>query len=405
MKKILLLVLLLGLIISAFIIFGGTHGGDIPTGARTAQEEPSVYIGVFESAASDNVSGSAQERLGISFALSQNDRITIDGTEYLVELKYVDSSVKDFNEENAAKALIESEKVSAILASDYDLSEQTAELFYQAGIPVIGAYSGRTAKAEGQRLFFGVCSDCDLQAGALASFAYNKGFTSAAVVTKVGDGYSKDLGQLFQKEFTRLGGEVTEYHYNSAQRNFEELAAKIKGDKLQMVYFPGSCDMASLFVSHAREKGLNVPIMGAGQWDSVSLLKLLGSEAGEIYFSTPFQQDSNDNKKFSDFVLQYREWIANDSERAEKNGSHSYVSAYPALGCDAFNFLIAAIKQADSTEPRLIAQALRTVEYDGIFGKLSFLPQEQAMKRTVYIKTINTRSGDFETVQQSSAAK
>lgn len=406
MKKILLLVLLLCLIISAFIIFGGTHGGDLLSSGRNAEDENIINIGVFESASTDNLSGVMQEEMGFAFANSAQNKVTVDGTEYTIALKTVDSTAKDFDELTAAGALIDGEKISAVLASkDYSISSEAAQLFEQAGIPVVGAYATETVTEGKSQLCFGMNNGNSLQAGALANFAYSRGLKSAALVTKVGDNYSKELAGLFQEEFTRLGGEIIEFHYNSAQRNFESLAKDIKKEKIDMVYLPASCEIASIFINHSRDAGLTVPIFGAGQFDSSILLKTLGDNGSEIYFSSIFNQDSTVNPKLADFVLKYREWINNDDERADKNGSFSYVSSYSALGYDAYNMLFAAIKQANSAQPEQIAQALQNMEYEGICGLVSFLPQQQPIKRTVYIKTVNTRSNSFELIQESSASK
>ena len=83
---------------------GGSASGD------------TIKIGVFEPVTGENGGGGYQEVIGIRYANSLRNTVTIDGKEYKVELKEVDNKSDKTEAVSAAQTLV-SEGVSAVLGS------------------------------------------------------------------------------------------------------------------------------------------------------------------------------------------------------------------------------------------------------------------------------------------------
>ena len=86
------------------------------------------------------------------------------------------------------------------------------------------------------------------------------------------------------------------------------------------------------------------------------------------------------------------------------NGGNDIVAAVSALGFDAYNVALEAIKAADSADPKAIAAALPGVAYDGVTGSISFDENGDANKDMAYIKQANNETGEFDFIKTQSVA-
>ena len=81
------------------------------------------------------------------------------------------------------------------------------------------------------------------------------------------------------------------------------------------------------------------------------------------------------------------------------NGGNDIVAAVSALGFDAYNVALAAIKAADSADAAAIVEALPGVTYEGVTGAIAFDDVGDAKKDMAYIKFANPETGAFDFVK------
>ena len=100
-----------------------------------------IKIGVFEPQTGENGGGGIQEVYGIRYANQVYKTITINGTEYTIDLVEVDNKSDKTEAVNAASKLV-AEKVSVVLGSyGSGVSIAAGETFADAKIPAIGCHS------------------------------------------------------------------------------------------------------------------------------------------------------------------------------------------------------------------------------------------------------------------------
>lgn len=406
MKKVILPVIAFCIVAAMLVLFGGMGGRDkISAFGSTVKKPNTIYIGVYEPLTGDYKQGGLNETLAIRYANTVCPTVDIGGATYEIKLIEADSASDDIGSADAARSLIDS-NVSAVLGS-YGAKITAAGLpeFGANGIPVVGISCGSQPATEGAASYFRLCSTDEFQSGVMANLAYGMDLRKAAVLTQTGDEYSKKAGNTFAEAFKKLGGEVKEYSFQLGQQNFRSLAADIAADDVDFVYMLSGASEAKYFLKQSRGEGLTCPMLGPESWDSPLLLNDVTVDFREVYIASEFDSGSDADPESVEFSGRYSSWIGRDSERIAQNGGNNYTSTAAAMAYDGYMLIVEAIKAADSKDPQAIAAALRSLKYKGVTGTISFDEKGEAVKKQVFIKTIDTSSEKFEVLQISTVGK
>jgi len=403
MKKILLPFIALILFAALFAILGSFGSWDKISAFGSGEKAKNIiYIGVYEPLTGDYSQGGLSEALGIRYANSVCPTVDIAGVTY--DIKLVEADCGDYKEGSAipAQALVKS-GVCAVLGS-YSAKETNAGLtvFEENGIPLLGVSCSSRSATEGSSVYFRMCCTDSLQSGIMANFASSMDLKHAALLTQTGDEYSKETGKVFTEAFKKLGGEVTDFSFQLGQENFRSLAKEISNSDADFVVMLSGAFEASYFISQSRNEGLVCPILGLENWDSALLLNDVSSSSGKIYFASEFDSSKSADPVSAEFADSYSTWISKDAQRLKDNGSNDYTSTASATAYDGYMMIVEAIKAADSSDPQAITAALRTLKYEGVTGSISFDENGEAVKKQVFIKTIDLSSKQFEVLQTSS---
>lgn len=401
-KKIIIAVSVIAAVV-LFLILGGVLSGD-SSNEKTSPKNAKIYIGVFESTSGINASGGEQETLGLQYAQSLRPTVTVDGVTYDIVFVTADNA----SETNAAKTAAEylvSSNVSAVLGSyGSSVSQVGGAVFLNSGIPAIAISCGNPAVIDNS-LYFGITYNDSFQGSVLANFSYGKGYRNIAVITQVGDIYSKSLGEYFSAEFIRLGGRVETLTFNSGQKNFDSLKNQLSTSGYDAVFMPSSCSSGAIFINQARTAGYQKPIIGSDTWDDQTLFSKATASLGEIYLPSAFNPEGSADSVSASFAAKFSSWVELSSDRLEKNGGSSYVPPVTALAYDAYMMLCDAIEKADSFVPENIADQLKITNHTGVTGECNPGDPSGNSKKTVYIKSVKSVEEDdafsysFELVQ------
>lgn len=405
MKKAIIIVSVVLIVAAAFLIFGGTFSNDNSATRVDPNDNPNkLYIGVFEPLTGVSSAGGRQETLGIRFANNEQPTVTIEGVEYDVVLSEVDNMSEDSIAAATAQLLCD-RGVSIVLGSyGSGLSLSGAGIFEKAGIPAIGISCTNPKVTVDHPLYYRVCYQDSFQGRVAANFAVSKGYGKAAVLTQIGDVYSKGLADSFTAEYEAQGGKTVQFTYNSAQTSFSELVEEVRRCKPDFVFLPGGVEISAEIIEQAAKAELGLPFLGGDTWDTAVFRHRLEECDCEIYYSSYYDGTDSSSQASSDFAVKFQTWIYRDADRLEQNGGSSDVAAVSALGYDAYMVALEAVKTAGSTEPEEIAKVLSKVTYSGATGDIVFDGSGDPGKRTAYIKTLN-RAGEPETVQKSRASE
>ncbi len=356
-----------------------------------------VKIGVFEPASGDNGAGGKQETLGIQYANSVAPTVEIDGTEYDVELVVVDNESSAEKAPTAASQLV-SEGVSVVLGTyGSGAAIAASDTFAQAGVPAIGVTCTNPQVTEGNTHYFRICFLDPFQGTVLANFAAeNFEAKKAYVLTKLGDDYSAGLGFYFSEAFKNLGGEVVEETFPEGNADFTSYITTAVNEGADVIFAPTSTEAAQLIIDTAASQGATMPLLAGDTWDSNVILSAAEGKDVQIYVTTFYQEGGN-----AEFDEGIKEWINSDKTNLANNGGNDTIAAVTAMGYDAYFTALEALKNAGSTDPAAVNEALWTTTYTGVTGAIAFDDVNgDALRDTAYVKVANTETGAWDFVAE-----
>ena len=351
-------------------------------------DEKVIKIGVFEPTTGENGGGGYQEVLGIRYAREMHPTVNIGGEEYTVKLVEVDNKSDKTEAVNAAQKLV-SEKVSVVLVSyGSGVSIAAGQIFADAKIPAIGCSCTNPQVTEGNDFYFRVCFIDPFQGTVMANYAYQNGAKNAAVITQLGDDYSSGLGSYFKDAFAKLGGSiVSEEQFQTNQSDFKAILTNIKSANPDIIFAPSSITTAPLIIKQAREMGITAVIAAGDTWENATIIENAGADAEGVVLSTFFDEAAPANDEAASFIKGFKEYLVSI-------GEPDIIPAVSALGYDAYLCLLQAIKDADSTDPAAVRDALENVSVTGVTGDITFNETGDANKSLAFIKTI--KDGQFQ---------
>jgi branched-chain amino acid transport system substrate-binding protein len=293
-----------------------------------------------------------------------------------IELLTEDNQSQAGQTSTIVRKLIGQDKVVAIIG---DLtSSATLEggpIAQAAKVPMVSPLATNPKVTEIGDFIFRVCFIDEFQGRVMARFALEKLHAKvAAILTDTKQDYSVGLAGFFSKTFTAGGGRILrEQTYASGDTDFRAQLTSIKAAAPEVVFVPGYYPEVSLILKEARQLGLTVPFIGCEAWDSPTLLQVAGKAADGCYFSNQFSAVDP-----SPVVQQF------DNVYREKFGS--LPDNFAALGYDAANVVLDAIKRAESANPASIRDALATTkDFPGVSGNITIDAHRNASKPAVIL--------------------
>lgn len=353
-----------------------------------ASGENVIKIGVFEPQTGENGGGGLQEVYGIRYANQVYPTVEIGGTEYTIELVEVDNKSDKTEAVTAAQKLV-SEGVVGILGSyGSGVSIAAGDIFAEAGIPAIGCSCTNPQVTSGNDWYFRVCFIDPFQGTVMANYAIQNGYESAAIITQLGDDYSSGLGSYFKSSFEDHGGTiVAEEQFQTNQSDFKAILTNIKAANPDIIFAPSSITTAPLIIKQAREMGITAVIAAGDTWENATIIENAGADAEGIVLSTFYDEAAPANDEAASFLTGFKEYLTSI-------GEPDVIPAVSALGYDAYLTLVQAIKDAGSTDPAAVRDALVNVQVTGVTGDIKFDENGDADKSLAFIKTV--KDGQFQ---------
>ncbi|BDG61856.1 ABC transporter substrate-binding protein [Caldinitratiruptor microaerophilus] len=313
--------------------------------------------------------------------------------DYKIEYTIADDRNDATEGVNIATKMITQDKVKAIVGSvTSKVTIPVSEIANQNKVVLVTGTATNpkvTVGEDGKRkpFAFRACFIDPFQGTVGARFALdNLKVKTAAIIYDKGNDYTVGLAQFFKEAFEKGGGKVVaEETYTEKDTDFSAILTKVAQAKPEMLYLPDYYQKVSLIGKQAKEKGLNVPMMGGDGWDSAELdyQALAGG-----YFTNHYSSD-DPREEVQKFVKDYQ----------GKYGSKP--DALAALAYDATNILLEGIRRANSDDTEKIREAIQGLkDFGTVSGKVTFdqngnpikpavILQVQPDKTQKYIATVN----------------
>ena len=221
-------------------------------------------------------------------------------------------------------------------------------------------------------------------------FAFNSlKARKTAIMTDSSSDYSKGLTRIFKDSFTGKGGKiVAEEAYLQKDQDYKSVLTKIKAQNPDLLYIPGYYEDVGKIVKQAREMGILIPVLGADAWDSPILVELAGPKALNHTYFTNFYSVEDKNPISNNFVEAYKKEYG------------TIPDSMAAMGYDAANLLVDAIRRANSTESAKIRDALSgTKNFKSVSGEMSLNATHDAVRGVVIIEMKDGKQVYKETIK------
>ena len=255
-----------------------------------------------------------------------------------------------------------------------------AEVAAQDNMPMITPTGTQFNITEAGPNVFRVCFTDPYQGVVLANFAKNNlNAETVAVVVNNSNDYSDGVAKAFIEQAEKLGLKVVAKEgYSDGDKDFRAQLTKILPTNPDVLVVPDYYEQVALITTQAREVGIKATFVGPDGWDGVA--KTLDPSAyGAIensYFTNHYSlQDQSE--KVQNFLKAYKEAYNEEP------------SAFSALSYDAAYIVKAAIEKAGTTEKQAVVDALKSLDYSGVTGHLTFDEKNNPVKAVTVLKIVN----------------
>ncbi|MGH7944774.1 MAG: ABC transporter substrate-binding protein [Opitutaceae bacterium] len=297
-----------------------------------------------------------------------------------IELLTEDNQSKPGETATITKKLISRHHVIGILGEDASSRSLEAAPICQAGkIPMICSSSHPGVTETGDYVFRTTFTT-PFEGRILANFARNSlRLRRVAVLSSASAAYSIDIAKWFKDRFIAVGGEVVlELKYFEGDKDFKAQLTAIKASSVDAIFVPANYMEAALICVQARELGLSMALLGCAGWEAPALFAVGGTAVEGCYYATAFSDD-DPGAVTQKFVRDFR---------ARYNGQTP--DAFAGLRYDAAMLLAAAIRQAGTSNPQAIRDALAaTKDFPGVTGTITMDAKRDPSKAVVIVKVEN----------------
>lgn len=207
------------------------------------------------------------------------------------------------------------------------------------------------------------------------------------VIYYVKEKSSQDMANYFEQRARELG--LTIVDRRSFLQGTRDFSGTIQNWKdlyqFDALYLAVNMPEAGIFIAQARKMGLIVPIVGGNGLDTKQLMEVAGAAAEGVLVPEFFVHDEN-----RPLYRHFNEIFT------KKYGQPPHTQS--AHGYDAVHLLVQAIRQANSSVPDKIAQALHnTKNWSGVSGEFTFDDNGDIPDKKIGMKVV--RGDRFVTVR------
>lgn len=367
---------------------GGTKGTTNGSGSSDGgSSDKTIKIGFIGPLSGDVKTFGESAKKGFELALEQAGH---KAGEYKIATVTGDDRRQSAEGVNIATRMITQDKVKAIVGSvTSDVTIPVSEVADKNKVVMITGTATNeqvTVDAKGNRkpFAFRACFIDPFQGEVGAKYALKDlKVKSAAVLYDKGNDYTVGLAKSFKKQFEDGGGKIVAWEsYSLSDTDFAAVMTKVAATKPDMLYLPDYYNKVSLIAKSAKDKGLNVPMVGGDGWDSADLdYAALDGQ----YFTAHYSADDTraEVQKFvADFEKKYG--VKPDS--------------FAALAYDATNIILEGIRKAGSDDSDKIRQAIQDMKgFNAVGGSISYDAKGNPIKPATILKVSKDKSYKFVT--------
>jgi branched-chain amino acid transport system substrate-binding protein len=310
---------------------GAANGKDIENGARLAIEEANAR------------------------------HIKLGGQDVRFELDSVDDQGDPRIGVQAAQKLVDDGVVAVVGYYNSGVALPASPIFAQAGIPLIDPAATNPAIArQGLKNVFRIIATDAQNSGNAGKYAVT--ITKAQRIAVMDDrtAFGQGAVEEFKKAVAAAGGHIVASEYtNDKAVEFNAQLTNIKAANADLLFFGGVDNQAALITKRMRQLGMRTQFVGSGGIADSIFINIAGN-AAEGAMAWEYGRPIETLPEGKAFAAKFKKRFGAD------------VLTYSPFAYDCAWIAINAMKQADSSKPDVFVSPLRSMQYNGITGNISF---------------------------------
>lgn len=343
-------------------------------GCGSKQNDSEIIIGVVTAQTGALASYDQPSLAGLRMAIDEINARGGLGGKYPAKLM-----VRDTRSDTAATAAAAQEVLDAgakiiITPCDADPSIVAGQITQPAGVPTL-TFCGTAPVLPGAvgDMMFATYPTDNVQATALAKYAYETGLRKVYLLTSPDSTYTSGLPEYFASVFTKLGGVVVgKGSFAMNQPDFSVAVTTIRNlaEPPDLIMTAAYEPDFPAFIRQLRAAGVQIPVFGADALGTPTIAGL-GELADGVVFTAA--GCAAENAKLQEF-----------NENFKRVSGHAPSSSYEVNGYEIGLLLNAAVGAAQSNNGTAIRDALANLEnFHAITGTITFRGTERIPVRSV----------------------
>jgi branched-chain amino acid transport system substrate-binding protein len=378
------------------LLVAAALGGALLTQTACKKSGPDIKLGVVAELSGDlAVIGDSCKKAAELAVAEINDAggVEVAGTKHLLRLVIEDSQSAPQPAADAAKRLIEQEKVLAIVGPNASLGAVPAAQAATEGKTLLVSPWGTAPRVTlddtgaPRKWTSRACFTDAFQGFALAKFAsaYMKA-SKAAILYNPSSEAPRSQAELMKKEFEARGGQVVAFEtYAAGDKDFSAQWKKIAEAAPDFVFLPSYYGEIPEQIRQARAAGVKAPFLGSDTWTNSELLKS-AAEVDGAFFCAHYNPDAMEDK-VGIFRAAYEQKYAKE---VPDDGA--------ALTYDAIYLLKQALETAAADDREAVREAFSKItSFDGVTGKIVFKGGSPDPVKSVVMKQFKGGKSTFVT--------
>jgi branched-chain amino acid transport system substrate-binding protein len=298
-------------------------------------------------------------RLAVEEANAQQSNI--GGQPIQFELASVDDQGDPRVGVQVAQKLVDDGVVVVVGYYNSGVALPSSPIFARAGIPLIDpAATNPAITRQGLTNVFRIIATDTQNSGNAGTYAVKVTKAKRIAVMDDRTAFGQGAVEEFKKAAKAAGGQIVAEEYtNDKAVEFNAQLTNIKSVNADLLYFGGLDGQAGLIVKRMKQLGLRAQFVGSGGIADSVFIGNAGS-AAEGAMAWEYGRPVDSLPEGRAFAEKFKKRFGADT------------LTYAPFAYDCAWLAITAMKQANSVKPAVFMQTLRTMQYNGITGHISF---------------------------------
>ncbi len=352
----------------------------IPVGIAAPMSGPIAHLG------KDIDSGAR-----LAFRQINNSGLVINGKKVRFDLITVDDQSDPKVATQVANLLVDRKVVAVIGHYNSGTSIPASRIYAAHGIVQItpGA-TNPLLTHQGYKTVFRTIANDNQQGQVLADFAFDR--LAARQIAVIDDGSAGGQGQanLFSALFKRRGGKIIDREFTTQNAvDFTSILIRIKRHRPDLIFFGGLDVQAGPLVRQMKTLKMEVRVLGTDGMQSNVFTRLAG-DAAVGHYASSVGLPKTQMPRFGPFAAAF-------------SADYGDMQAYAPYSYDAAMIIVEAVKQADSARPADFVKKIRTMNYPGVTGTITFDDNGDINRGVITVYQVN-ESGQWQPAMSSGEA-